>query len=83
MTRTKGHWPAGKRRNVTDDAAQPVLAAVAEVLAKRRAHGTVSHRALAATLGVSHRTIARWLRREDNPPADMLRRLKRWAEKHQ
>ena len=58
-TKTKGHWPAGKRQR-----------------------GVVSRRVLAGEIGIDDRTLRRWLAGEDTPPADMLRRLKRWAEKH-
>lgn len=77
--KTKGHWPAGKRRNVPDAVAKPVIDSVLDLLAKHPHRGTVSRRALAAKLGVDQRTIGRWLAMTDTPPADMLARLRAWC----
>jgi DNA-binding transcriptional regulator YiaG len=76
----RGHWPAGKRRHAVDE---PRRAAAMEslrtLLQTRRRRGEISARALADHLGVSDRTVRRWISGEDHPRARMLWRIERWA----
>ena len=76
----RGHWPSGRRRHSVDakrlDAA---MAGLRTLLATRRRWGAVSARALAAHLGVSDRTVRRWLSGEDHPDGRTLYRIERWV----
>lgn len=82
MAIVRGHWPAGKRRNKID---ADLIGRVADVLRKRhtgtRPRGPkVSANGLASAIGVSGRTVRRWLGGEDVPSADHQRRLRRWLK---
>jgi transposase-like protein len=59
-----GHWPRGKRRSDID--ARTRRRALASI---RRAHVRDGHslRSIARTIGVSDRTLRRWLAGEDHP----------------
>lgn len=56
-----------------------VLSAVAEAV-RRPVRGIRSVRVLAAHLGVSDRTVRRWLSGEDWPPAEALARMRAWID---
>lgn len=68
----KGHWPAGKTRH---PAAATTIAALARLL-ETPIRGSISVRAIAANIGVSDRTLRRWLDGTHNPSPDHARRLK-------
>jgi hypothetical protein len=83
----KGHWPKGKRRNVPGCTAESLSALrlkVGGVLeadsgsAIRRDPLAWSRKSLAAWLGVSDRTLRRWLAGEDFPPAGHVTKLRVW-----
>jgi hypothetical protein len=79
---SRGHWPLGKRRNSVDpEQLAAALAALAVVLDTRYCRGLVSLRALADHLGVSDRSVRRWLSGEDYPPARVLRRIETWTNR--
>lgn len=73
-TKTKGHWPRGKRRN---EAARLLIARTKRVLA-HPVRGKVSLRAAAAKIGVAPRTLARWIAGEDFPTEEGRRRWEAW-----
>ena len=78
----RGHWPLGKRRNTVDPTRlAAALDAVRQLLAVPR-RGEVSVRALAGHVGVSDRTVRRWLSGEDLPPAGAVRRVEAWVRRH-
>lgn len=88
--RSKGHWPAGKRRSdVRPVQMAGVMRKLARVLRTEhtghhpRLHAAdrVSIKSLARYLDVSDRTVRRWLSGEDWPPAAMVKQIKRWLEK--
>jgi hypothetical protein len=56
-----------------------LLSDVAGLLAWRHEPGVVSMRALAAAVGVSDRTVRRWLDGIDIPDARSVRRIERWV----
>lgn len=74
----KGHWPAGKRRN------QPLPQRQINGLMRRlrKATETEDHslRSCAAEIGVSDRTLRRWIAGEDNPSAEHLVLLQQWLD---
>ena len=75
-TKPKGHWPRGRRRNPSPG----VL-----IIRLRRAlrhiePGRVSRRALADYLGVSVRTVCRWLAGIDWPSPAYHDIIRRWLD---
>lgn len=77
---TRGHWPKGRRRHATNErAAKRVLATLAALLKGGPQYGRISRRKLAETIGVSDRTVRRWLAGEDLPAPDSLILLRRWT----
>lgn len=62
----RGHWPRGKRRN-SPPADWPAVRA--------RLQG-MSRRGLARLVGVSDRTVRRWLDGTCQPPAEAVRKLR-------
>lgn len=80
----RGHWPRGRRRNpITPRGWERLRAAIAAILPDAPRHGRLSRRALARYLGVSDRTVRRWLDGTDYPSAEYLPGLRAWlrAEK--
>ena len=71
--KTRGHWPKGRRRN-PEDGVKLVLTRTRRAL-RRLIPGQVSRKALARVVGVSPRTISRWLAGEDYPSARSLQKL--------
>jgi transcriptional regulator with XRE-family HTH domain len=76
-TAARGHWPAGKPRNPTTGV-KTAVAALQRLLTKHRTPGKISARALAAAIGVSDRTVRRWLAGEDVPSPDFVERINEW-----
>lgn len=70
----RGHWPAGKRRGTTGRHRDR---AVVRLRAKMSKEGW-SCRGVADELGVSDRTVRRWLADEDHPTQANLDGLQRW-----
>jgi hypothetical protein len=78
----RGGWTPGKRRHRVDPVRlAAALDSVRGLLANPR-RGEVSVRALAAHVGVSDRTVRRWLSGEDLPPAGAVRRVEAWVRRH-
>lgn len=74
-----GHWPRGKRRNIDAGQWSRIRIELSTLINEHYAHGVCSARACAAALGVSDRTIRRWLDGTDRPsPADQ-ERCQRWS----
>jgi transcriptional regulator with XRE-family HTH domain len=77
MARTKGHWPKGKPRNTPIAPAR--VARVRRFFAEQRVvSGRANDRSfkrVAAAVGVSDRTLRRWVSGERNPTADLWRDL--------
>lgn len=77
-TEAKGHWKAGKARHPKMPAALKRNIRKLVSGAGRVADGEdrpPSIRSIAAEIGVSDRTLRRWLAGEDNPSPDHLARL--------
>jgi transcriptional regulator GlxA family with amidase domain len=74
----KGHWPKGKPRNAPIPA--PRLRQVQRWFERHRGYaGPTSNersvKRVALAIGVSDRTLRRWLTREDHPSPDRWRAL--------
>jgi len=65
----RGHWPAGKPRNPPPP--PDLIAGMIDLYQAERA----SLRYMAAKIGVSDRTLRRWLAGEDHPHVSMYRRI--------
>ncbi len=69
----RGHWPSGKPRNAQTPAqrkrARRVLSRLERALPARPSRtAVISRRIVADRLGISDRTLRRWLAGEDWPP---------------
>lgn len=77
----RGHWPKGKSRNAGAAAQQRRAQRALNALRKALKTTTVpsptdlTRRRVAAALGVSDRTVRRWLSGEDWPPADKVQSI--------
>lgn len=69
----RGHWPAGKRRSDVE----PLERRRAVVRLRAAIEKGESRRAIARAIGMSDRTVRRWLAGEDWPMAQSARRLAR------
>jgi len=80
----RGHWPRGKRRHAVDP--QRHQTAILRLSALLDAHSGrrdgVSRLGLARYVGVSDRTVRRWLSQEDLPSPQALRKIERWLHRH-
>ena len=84
----RGHWTAGKRRNDPGVTEQELRAILSEVWAISRQAATPrwgqkDPRAIvniAHEIGVTERTVRRWLRGKNTPQAVMVHRMKKWLE---
>lgn len=74
----RGHWPAGKYRHQDRVRWTRVRQRLARVLKKYPDPGRVSCRALAAEIGVSDRTVRRWLDGTDRPDPKYQRAVRDW-----
>lgn len=82
----RGHWPRGKRRHAESDTAitRAFLVVLRQFFRDADPHGgggivhPGSRRSAAQVVGVSDRTLRRWLSGEDLPPAHALKALRRW-----
>jgi len=76
---TKGHWPKGKRRNPIGNWAS-LRRLVVDLLDQYREHGIRTASALAGVVGVDHSTVGRWLRGDDVPSPESMRKLGEWVD---
>jgi transcriptional regulator with XRE-family HTH domain len=76
---TKGHWPKGKRRNADSGRWSRVRLSLQALLENHYSRGMVSARKLAEDLGVSDRSVRRWLSGEDRPDADTQEAVEQWV----
>jgi len=75
----RGGWTTGKRRHENVGDWQRIRLRIVSLLNDRPQYGVISARAISLALGVSDRTVRRWLQGEDRPsPADQ-ERLRAWA----
>lgn len=70
MPTTKGHWAKGKRRNIPRGWSL-LQERLREVIKHR-----LSARQVASRIGVSDRTLRRWLSNEDNPTEDNAEQIR-------
>lgn len=81
--KTKGHWPAGKRRN--EDVGgkwSRTRLAVGNLIAEHWERGRISNQALALAMGVNKTTVARWLDGTDRPNAETQTAVAEWLKEH-
>ncbi len=76
---SKGHWPAGKRRHEDVVKWSRVRLQLTRLLADKHKRGVISARAVAADVGVSDRTIRRYLSGEDRPSPATQRAIAQWV----
>lgn len=75
----RGHWPKGKRRNQDAGNWQRIRLSTHRLIENHWRHGKITYRALAAAVGVSDRTIRRYLAGEDRPPVELQEAIEQWA----
>jgi len=75
----RGGWPVGKKRHADVGDWQRIRLRVCSLLDDRYEYGRVTVRAIAAAIGVSDRTMRRWLSGEDRPSPEDQERLRAWA----
>lgn len=73
-----GHWQKGVRRS--DAAPRAVRRVMRRAVKIMDRYQSASRRALAAHLGVSDRTVRRWIAGEDLPSAADLARVTAWLD---
>lgn len=75
----KGHWTKGKPRSTVDPRLWGLLRQRLKMLLDEfRIPGSLSIRGLAARVGVTDRTMRRWLAGEDLPPAEAMATMRQW-----
>ncbi|MDR3634365.1 MAG: helix-turn-helix domain-containing protein [Isosphaeraceae bacterium] len=75
----RGHWTKGKRRSSLSPAVWSALRQrIVDLLDEAPLPEVRSMRALATLLGVTDRTVRRWLAGEDLPPPNAMARLRAW-----
>lgn len=84
----RGHWPAGKRRHqpLPQRQINGLMRRIGKLVSRqpRNQHSEgVSINDVACEVGVSDRTVRRWLDGEDNPSPDNLVKLQAWLDAHQ
>jgi plasmid maintenance system antidote protein VapI len=74
----RGHWTAGKRRNPDRGEWGRIRLTLARFLDDHYQPGKVSGRALAGSLGVSDRTVRRWIDGTDRPSPEYQQAIEQW-----
>ena len=77
-TKTKGHWPKNKRRNPDGGRWSALRLGLQHLLENHRLPGVRSREALAATIGVSGRSVGRWLSGVDVPKSESQDLIEAW-----
>lgn len=75
----RGHWPAGKRRNIDAGQWSRTRISLSALVNEHYSHGVRSMRALSLAIGVSDRSVRRWLSGEDRPSPELQELCQRWA----
>lgn len=75
----RGHWPAGRRRNPDAGQWSRTRLALQSLLDEHWQQGVRSERAVAAALGVSPRSLGRWLAGSHRPHPDYQELLAAWV----
>jgi hypothetical protein len=76
---TKGHWPLGKRRNKVADDWHQVRETLTQLVTVHLVATIRSQTALAEKLGVSQRSVGRWISGEDVPQSLYQSKLRTWC----
>lgn len=74
----RGHWPAGKRRNPDKGDWSKIRLSLARFLDDYFSPGQISARALAGDLGVSDRSVRRWISGDDRPSVEAQEAIQQW-----
>lgn len=78
--KSKGHWPAGKRRNADRGDWEIVRLGLSSLLDHYELRGVISLRALAKAIGVDPRQATRYLRGEDRPTEETQETAATWLK---
>ena len=78
----RGHWPRGQRRNDALPARKMagLMRRVRRLVDRDPADLTLTRVAIAEAVGVSERSVRRWLSGEDHPAATSLVKLQAWLD---
>lgn len=74
----KGHWPKGRRRNEDSGNWSRIRLSLQSLLDNHYDPGRISARKLADDLGVSDRSVRRWLTGEDRPDTETQELIEGW-----
>ena len=81
----RGHWPAGRTRNDTPDdwpeVRERLITLFAGTSRARAIQRGISRKQLAQHLGVSDRTVRRWMSGEDGPTGAAVRGVAAWTKR--
>lgn len=74
----RGHWPKGKRRNGDAGQWSRLRLRLTRVINDQYQRGRISQCALALAIGVSERSVRRWLSGEDRPSVESQQAIATW-----
>lgn len=74
----RGHWPAGKRRNPDAGNWGRTRLAVRRFIDANYSPGSISYRALAADLGISDRSVRKWITGQSRPDPATQEAVEQW-----
>lgn len=77
--RATGGWVRGKRRNADVGEWSRIRIGLVAMINNHYEPGRISARTLAQAVGVSDRTVRRWLAGEDRPAPEDQERCRTWA----
>ncbi|WP_397570682.1 hypothetical protein [Schlesneria sp. T3-172] len=80
QAKPKGHWPKGKRRNVESPEWSATRELLVQILRDHPAPMIRSASAIAAVVGVSPKSVGRWLKGEDLPGEPQQAVMREWAD---
>lgn len=78
-TKTKGHWPKGKRRN-EDTGWSRTRLGLTKLFDDYLVHGQISRCVLAGAIGVNEKSVRRWLSGEDRPAPEYQALCAQWLK---
>lgn len=77
--KTRGHWPVGKRRNPVGKTWNKVRLTLQSLVDEHYEPGVRSKAAAALAMGVSDRTVRRWLDGTDVPSEELQMVCRQWC----
>jgi len=76
---TKGHWPAGKRRNPDGGQWSRIRLSLTSLVTEYYEPGVRTCIQVGLEIGVSDRSVRRWIKGEDVPALELQDLLKAWC----